>query len=424
MPHRSRGVLLAVIGIVVLGGALLTMIVTLTPWDPLPGGHITAPPVDDYFTAAEINRSDAFFNEARWPSWIGLALHLGVAVALAFTRLGRALVSLVRTWVKRWWLQVLVATAGFVVIDRIVTLPTSIWGERISRDYGLSTQSWGSWLVDNAKSMLISFVVLSVVLMALIGLARRFTRTWFVPASAGAAVLVLGISFAYLVVVEPLFNHFTPLQDGPLRTQLLELADQSDVKVSDVLVADASKRTSALNAYVSGFGSTKRIVIYDTLLTTADDREIELIVAHELGHASNDDVLVGTFEGALAAALAVLVLFLVMRPERLRKPVGAGSVGDPAAVPLLVGLVILVSFVMSPVQNTISRRIEARADLHSLDLTHDPQGFIAMQQRLAVANISHLKPNPLLSVWFSSHPSTMDRIGMALGWERLHGDEP
>jgi STE24 endopeptidase len=424
MPTRSRGVLVAVAGIVVLGGALLVMVITLTPWEPLPGSSITAPPVEDYFTAAQIARSEAFFDAAKWPSWIGLVVHLAVAAALAFTPLGRTLIAVVRTVVRRWWLQVPIATAGVVIILRVATLPTSIWSEQLSRDYGLSTQSWTSWLLDNAKSMLITFVLLAVVLLALIGLARRFTRTWFVPASVGAALLVLGLSFAYPVVVEPMFNSFTPLEGGPLRTQLLMLADHSDVTVSDVLVADASKRTSALNAYVSGFGSTKRIVIYDTLLDSANDREIELIVAHELGHVSNDDVLVGTLEGALTAALAVLVLFLILRPERLRKPVGAGSVGDPAVVPLVLGLVVIVSFFMSPVQNTISRRIEARADLHSLELTRDPEGFIAMQRRLAVANISHLEPTPLLSVWFNSHPSTMDRIGMANSWAKLHGDSP
>jgi STE24 endopeptidase len=424
MPARSRGVLVALAAAAVLTIALVTLVVVLTPWDPLPGGHISTPPVDDYFTPGQIERSEAFFDAAKWPSWIGLGLHLAVAVAFAFTRLGRVLVAAVRAKVKRWWLQVPVLTAVFIVIDRLVTLPTAIWSEHVSRDYGLSTQTWGSWIVDLSKSLLISFLLLTVVLLALIGLARRFPRTWFVPAAAGAAALVVGLSFAYPVVVEPVFNKFTPLPDGPLRSRLLELADQSDVNVSDVLVADASKRTSALNAYVSGFGATKRIVLYDTLLKTADDREIELIVAHELGHASNDDVLFGTLEGALAAALAVVLLFLVLRPERLRRPVGAGSVGDPAIVPLLLGLVILVTFVASPVQNTISRRIEARADLHSLDITRDPEGFIAMQQRLAVANITHLDPNPVLSVWFSSHPSTMDRIGMATGWEQLHEESP
>jgi STE24 endopeptidase len=423
MPARSRGVVVALAATVLLTAALATMVVVLTPWDPLPGAQISAPPTHDYFSAAQIGRSEAFFDDIKWPSWIGLALHLAVAVTVGFTRVGRRLVMVIRSRVPRWWLQIPVATAAVLGIGRIISLPTAIWGEQVSRDYGLSTQDWGSWTSDMAKSTLISFVLLSLVLLALIGLARRFTRTWFVPASLGAAVLVLALSFAYPIVVEPVFNNFEPLSDGPLRSRILELAEQSDVQVSDVLVADASRRTSALNAYVSGFGSTKRIVIYDNLLDTASDREVELIVAHELGHASNDDVLVGTFEGALGAALAVVLLFLVLRPERLRRPVGAGSVGDPAVVPLLLGLVVIVTFFASPVQNMVSRQIEARADAHSLDLTEDPDGFIRMQERLAVTNISHLDPNPVLGFWFASHPSTMDRIAMAVAWERLHAGD-
>jgi STE24 endopeptidase len=421
MPRRSRGVLIACAAALALGGTLVLLLVMLTPWDPIPGGQVDAPSVSEYFTPDQISRSEAYFDAAKWPSWIGLILHLAVAVCVAFTPIGRRIVAFTRARVRRWVLQVPVAVGAVLMLDRIVTLPTAIWGEQVARDYGLSTQDWGSWTVDLVKALLINFVLLSVVLLGLIALARRFTRTWFVPASAAAAVLVLGLSFAYPVAIEPVFNKFTPLADGPLRTKLLELAHESDVNVSDVLVADASRRTSSLNAYVSGFGATKRIVLYDTLLDSASNREIELIVAHELGHASTDDVLVGTYEGAVAAALAVVLLFLVLRSPLLRRPTGAGSVGDPGVVPLILGLVALVMFVASPVQNTVSRRIEARADLHSLDLTRDPEGFIAMQQRLAVTNISHLEPDPVLSFWFSSHPTTMDRIGMAVEWEKLHG---
>lgn len=424
MRAKSRGVVVATAMAAALGAALIVMIVVCTPWDPLPGATVTAPPPSQYFTPAQIARSDAYFDAARWPSWISLVISLAVAVLVAFSPLGRRLVATARGRFRRWWTQVLVLSAGVLVIERLVTLPTSAWSEQLRRDYGLSTQTWGSWALDLAKSWLVNYLLIAIALLALVGLARRFTRTWFVPAAVGAGGLVLLLSFAYPIVVEPVFNDFSRLPDGPLRSRILDLADQSDVQVSDVLVADASRRTSSLNAYVSGFGPTKRIVVYDTLLTSASDREIELIVAHELGHASTDDVLVGTIEGALAAALAVVVLYLALRPERLRRPVGAGSVGDPAVVPLVLGLVSLVAFLALPVQNTVSRHIEARADAHSLDLTRDPQGFIAMQRRIAVTNLSHLEPNPVLTVWFSSHPPTMDRIGMAVAWEDLHGIGP
>jgi STE24 endopeptidase len=395
-------------------------VVVLTPWHPLPGASIAPASMSSNFTPAQIARSDAFFHEARWPSWLGLGLGLAAAGALGFTGLGRLLVTGVRHRIRRWWLQVLGLVALVLLIERLVGLPTGIWSQQVARSYGLSSQTWASWALDEVKSLGISFAVTALVLLGLVGLARRFSRAWFLPAAAGAGALVILSSFAYPVVIEPAFNTFTPLPAGRLRTAILELAARDHVAVSDVLVADASRRTTELNAYVSGFGSTKRIVLYDTLLRSTPDAQIELIVAHELGHATRDDVLVGTIEGALAAVMAVAALFIVLRPSRLRRPTGAGSMRDPAIVPVVLALATIASVAALPVQNTISRHIEARADAHSLDLTSDPRDYILMQRRLAVTNLTHLDPNPVLSDIFNSHPPPLDRIGMALAWERLH----
>ncbi|MGI8887761.1 MAG: M48 family metalloprotease, partial [Nocardioidaceae bacterium] len=250
-----------------------------------------------------------------------------------------------------------------------------------------------------------------------------FTHAWFSPAAAAAAAAGIVMSFAYPVVVEPVFNTFTPLADGPLRSSLMELAERDDVLVSDVLVSDASRRTTALNAYVSGFGSSKRIVVYDTLVESASQREIELIVAHELGHAKADDVVVGTAVGALGAALGVLVLFLVLQPDRLRRPGGATSVGDPAIVPVVLALSVFASILSAPAINAVSRQLEARADLHALNLTSDPRTFIDVQRRLAITNLTHLQPNQVLAFWFSSHPGSLERLGMADAWRDEHADK-
>lgn len=423
MPLRRRGPRLAAAAAVAAAAVLALMVGFLTPWHPLSGATVHAARLTDYFTAAQIDRSQAYFEAVRWASWTNLVLGLVTAAVLGFTRVGRLVVAWVRRHLRIWWLQVIALVLVVVGVERLVTLPAAAWAHHVGRDYGLSTQSWAAWSLDVVKSLGISFGVSAVGMLALVGLARRFTRTWFIPASAGAAVLVLSVSFAYPVVFEPAFNSFTPLPDSPLRTRLLDLAARDGVQVSDVLVADASRRTTALNAYVSGFGSTKRIVIYDTLLDSTPDAQIELIVAHELGHATSDDVLVGTVEGALAAALALLLLYLALRPARLRAPVGAGSVGDPAIVLVVLGLVTVVGFAVLPVQNAVSRHVEARADAHSLGLTGRPRTFIELQQRLAVANLSHLTPNPVLAFWFDDHPSTLDRIGMGLAWERLHDEE-
>jgi STE24 endopeptidase len=407
----------------VLTSSLAVSIALMTPWGPTPDVSVAPASLSSYFTSAQIARSEAFFDAAKWPSWLGLAVGVAVPVGLGFSSLGKEVVRLVRRWSSRWWVQVIATGSVVVVVQRLVTLPFGIWTHRVATSYGLSTQSWGGYAVDAAKSLAITLAITSVGLVLVVGLARRFPRTWFAPAAASAAGLVLLLSFAYPIVLEPLFNRFTPLADGPLRSRLLMLAARDDIAVSDVLVADASRRTTALNAYVSGFGASKRIVVYDTLLDSASDDEIALVVAHELGHAARDDVLVGTVEGALGAAAGVVAVFLLVRLPRTRRATGAGSAGDPAIVPVLLALAAVAALAAAPVENTVSRRVEARADIHSLDLTGDTSTFIAVQQRLAVSNLTHLQPNPVLAFWFSSHPAPLDRIGLALQWHRRH-EEP
>jgi STE24 endopeptidase len=409
--------------LLVLMAGFVALTVVYTPWDPMPGGQLDRPSMDEYFTAEQIRRQEALHDAIKWPRWIGLAVGLLTAVALGFSPLGRRLVAAARRRTGRWWLQVPLLVVGFVLVVTAARMPFSIWGQGILQDYGLSTQTWGSWAVDLSKALAIEIGLTSGGLLLLVGLARRLVSWWFLPAAAGAAALVVGLSFAYPVVFEPAFNKFTPMADGPLRNDLLTLAAEDGMAVSEVLVADASRRTSTLNAYVSGFGATKRIVVYDNLLEAAPPAEVEAIVAHELAHAKYDDVIIGTFEGALGSAIAMVALFLALRDDRLRRRVGARSAADPAIVPVVMALAAVMTLATAPLQNTISRHIEARADAHALDLTRDPATVIEVEKRLAVTNISHLEPNPMLVWWFSSHPPTLDRIAMAVAWAEFHGGD-
>jgi STE24 endopeptidase len=188
------------------------------------------------------------------------------------------------------------------------------------------------------------------------------------------------------------------------------------VRVKDVLVADASRRTTALNAYVSGFGATHRIVAYDTLLNTAEPREVELVVAHELGHVVHRDVPRGTVLGALGAAVAVAVLGLLTSLHPLLSSAGAPNVADPRSLPLLAAVAALLGALGGPPQAAVSRRIETKADRHALQLTEDPEQFIAMQRRLALTNVADVNPPRLLELLFATHPSTARRIAAARTW--------
>ena len=395
--------------LVVLLGALGLALWLTVPWTVLPGAHPVVDVARD-FSPAQIAREVAYHRAVRPPAYAALFVSLLLAGVLGLTSLGARLVGGVRAG---WVVQTVAGLLLLMLLGRLVALPFAARAEVIQRRYGLSRQSWASWSVDQAKGLLISWLLTTLVVLLVLGLVRLAPRTWWAWAAGVTAALVIGGSFAYPVLIEPVFNTFTPLEAGPLRTELLALADRDQVPVKDVLVADASRRTSSLNAYVSGFGSTRRIVLYDTLISTSTPREVELIVAHELGHAKRQDVLRGTLLGALGSAAGICILALLLSWTPLLRRVGATGPGDPRALALVLFVVAAGTFLLSPATNLISRRIEARADLHSLQLTCDSPTYIASFHRLAITNLSDLEPNPVLYALFSTHPSAPQRIALA-----------
>nr|WP_239522684.1 M48 family metalloprotease [Geodermatophilus sabuli] len=408
-----------------MGAALVVVIAVRTPWTLLPeppGGSTPVRPGAG-LPPGVADRAESFAAAIRPASFASLLLGLAVSAGLAFTPLGGRLVRAAGRPVRgRWAGQVLLGTVVLLLLGRLVTLPLSAYGEVVRHRYGLSTRSWGLWLRDVALSAAIDAALTAVVLLVLVWLARRAPRTWWAWAALAAAGLVVVGSFLYPVVIEPAFNRFDPLPAGELRTDLLALAEENGTPVEDVLVSDASRRTTALNAYVSGFGSTRRIVLYDTVLDQLPDAEIESIVAHELGHVAADDVLTGTLMGALGAGAAVAALGWLLSWTPLLRRAGADSAGDPSVVPLVLLLVALGTLVSTPVQNLVSRHVEARADLRALDLTGDAPAFISMQHRLAVANLSDPDPPAAWQWFFGSHPTGPQRVAFARDWLAVTGE--
>jgi STE24 endopeptidase len=394
--------------LVVLGAAFV-------PWSWVPGGHLVAVRGSEVFTPAQLSRGEAYSSAQRHLGWASLAVSLVVGILLGLTSLGARLVRVLR---GPWWWRALLATFGVLLIGELVTAPFALAIRDNALDAGLTNQPLTGWLRDQGLSLLVSWVFAGVLVLLVLGTARRSPRRWPLwTAAAGAVLTVLG-SWVYPVVVEPLFNQFTPLADGALRTRILALAREEKVPVSDVLVADASRRTTTLNAYVSGFGDTRRVVLYDNLVKDVPQRETLTVVAHELGHARNNDVLIGTVLGSAGVVLGSGLLGLVLGRRRLLRRAGVADPGQPEAVPLLLVLVTVGSLLASPVQNTITRAIAARADRASLEATGDYRGFEKMQVRLATRSLSDASPPAWSQFWFGSHPTTVQRIGIARALER------
>jgi STE24 endopeptidase len=394
------------VAVVVFAVLLVLTIVLTTPWYLI--GPLEPNTALD-FTTAEIGRQNAFRHELLPWSTTSWVLSVLVPAAIGFSRLGRRLYDALP--IRRWYLAVPLLVAGLALLVSLITAPTDVMAERVTRKYGLSVQDWGLWTRDRVVNWLLMSLALAVLALVLIGLAKRWRRSWWLPAVSATAVLVFGVSFAYPVLVEPRFNDFTPMPAGALRNDFMKLAAQDGVPVKDVLVADASKRTTALNAYVSGFGSTRRLVVYDTLLKDTPTVQVRLVVAHELGHASENDVLNGTLIGVLGTALGAMLLWLSLGRD----------LADPRRTALLLALIVVATTIATPVQSGISRRIEARADYHSLKLTNDPRDFVTLQHDLAVTNITGLDPSRWRYWMFATHPTPPERIAMGRAWAEQHG---
>jgi STE24 endopeptidase len=294
-------------------------------------------------------------------------------------------------------------------------LPLAVIARRRAIAVGLVTQSWKGWAVDLVKSTAIGAALTAGAGGAVVGLTRRYPRGWWAPA-AGASV-AFGSVFAALapVVLEPIFNDFTPLTEGEVRSDVLALASAAGVKVGEVYSVDASRRTTAANAYVSGLGPTKRVVLYDTLLDRYSRDEIRVVVAHELAHVRHRDVPRGVAYAAIVApatALAVQRVSWALSAER----------GTPAALPALGLAAGLVAAPLGLIGNRLSRALERRADQYSLELSRAPDAFISFDRAVALQNVADLEPPALVTKVLATHPATIERIGAAEAWKRAYSD--
>jgi STE24 endopeptidase len=280
---------------------------------------------------------------------------------------------------------------------------------------GLATQSWPDWAVDVAKAAGIGAVTAAVGGLVAVALIRRFPRSWWAPGAA--LVIAYGVItiWLYPVVIDPVFNRFDKLPQSELRRDVLALAERAGVDVGEVYRVDASRRTSAANAYVNGLGHSKRVVLYDNLIDGFPEDEVRLVVAHELGHQKHNDLLRGLAWLALVAPAGTFLAQALV--ERLHTE-PRGKRAGPAVLPAVALAVTLVGLGLGCASNVLSRQVEARADTFALDLTRNPEDFIRFERRITVRNVGDPDPPRLIHLLFDTHPTTLERIGAGEAWPR------
>jgi STE24 endopeptidase len=382
-------------------------------------GLIEPVPVDveAYFTSLQLDRAEDFRSVQRLLGIGGLVVGTG-ALALLAWRPPRLLERLG----KRPLLGAAAAGAGISVLLVVVGLPISAWQRSRSLDVGLATQSWPDWIVDVLKSTAIDAVIAAVGGLLALVLIRRFRRNWWIPASG--VIVAFGVITIWLwpVVIDPLFNDFDKLRDGPVRRDVIELADRAGVDVGEVYRVDASRRTTAANAYVGGLGHSKRVVLYDNLLDDFPRAEVRLVVAHELGHQKHNDLLRGLAWLALVAPAGTFLAQRLAEAFGRRYGMDDPSVKPgPVVLPAVALSVTLVSLLFGSASNILSRQVEARADAFALRLAGDPAAFEDFEKRIAVRNISDPNPPAITQFLFGTHPTTVQRIGIGEAFREGEG---
>jgi STE24 endopeptidase len=360
-----------------------------------------------YFSTAFVERAQDFRSGQLWLYGAQLAIEVGLLVIVV-----RRPPARLRASFRRPVVAGAATAAGLSVLITVVTLPVAVISRQRAKDVGLVTQGWVGFARDVVVGTAISAIIVAAGGALLVLLIRRFGRRWWVPASAVAIAFGVISIYGGPIVIDPVFNTFKRLPDGELRTNVLELARRADVKVGQVYVMDASRRTTAANAYVTGLGSTKRVVLFDTLLADFTPREVEGVVAHELGHVHHHDVPHGLLYLAIVAPFGMLAV------ARLSERLARRGAGPVAAVPAVALSIAVLVPAISAISNQLSRQVEARADRFSMELTHDPPDLIAFQKRITVQNVADPDPPGWVTFLLATHPTSIQRIGQALAFER------
>jgi STE24 endopeptidase len=395
----------------ILVAVLAVLVLAPDQGPPLPDPAAAARVIADRFSPAELSRADDYRSWGRLIGVATLLVQFGTLAFFAFWR-GGPMRKLLDWLDRRPLVGALLAGAGVSLLLAVVELPLDLAAWQLGRDYGLISQDLGPRLVDWLLSALITVVPAALGALLAMFLWRRLRGRFWLAGTAAIAVWAVATTWLWPVVVAPVFNDFEPLPAGPARTEVLRLADQAGIKVGEVYEVDASRRSSTVNAYVNGIGSSKRVVIYDNAIHDLSPKEFRALVGHELGHVAAHDLRRG-----LAFALLVIplgVLFVQMATAAVLRRNGDDGLG-PAMIPVLALWMTLAAFVLQVPGNALSRQVEAKADRYSIALTGDAQGLVDLQVGLAKANLSDVDPPAVWQFLFGTHPSTFDRIAIAEG---------
>jgi Zn-dependent protease with chaperone function len=379
----------------------------------------------DTLQGAARDRSDAYFEGGYWLILWGTFVAVLAEWIVLRTGLSARFRNFGERITKRRWLVPALYAIPYVIVSTLIILPWTIYTGFVREgQYELMNLSFGAWLGEQAIGLGLGIIGMALFLMALFAVIRRSPKRWWLWGTGIiAAFFTIGIAIMP-VFVSPLFNDYTPMEEGPLRDRILAMAEAHNVPADNVYVFDQSRQHDRISANVSGLFGTMRISLNDNLLERSTPEEVEAVMGHELGHYVLNHV-----------ALLVVVLSLIMglglfvtaklAPRILARhgeKWGVRDIGDPAAFPLLVAILTVYLMIMTPAQNTLIRVVESQADAFGLDAARQPDGFASVAMKLS--QYRKIEPGALEEFFFFDHPSGRTRVRMAMDWKAANVENP
>jgi STE24 endopeptidase len=315
---------------------------------------------------------------------------------------------------KRFWLIFFYALI-FIILAFIVGLPSSYYGFHLEQKYQLSNQNFSQWFGEQLKGLIILFIIGLIAIEGIYLALKKAPRTWWIYVSVVFVFFtVLLINLAPILIM-PLFNIYTPLPQGEIRDKLTALSEKAGVRIENIYQMDMSKQTKKANAMFTGIGNTKRIVLGDNMIKEYTPDEIEVVIAHEMGHNILQHIWKMIALMSFISAIGFLIIHLTMGRiiNRYKARLKIEGMADIASLPLFILIFVVFSLITLPVSPTYSRYLERQADKFALDLTGKPDAFITAMDKLAYQNLSDPNPSPVIEFLLYDHPPASKRIKFA-----------
>ncbi|PFA24715.1 MULTISPECIES: M48 family metallopeptidase [Bacillus cereus group] len=337
--------------------------------------------------------------------WIILLFVLVLGVSKRFEKWSKETVK-VRV------IQVAIYLFYLSLLTTVLALPLQWIGHQVSVNYGISTQSTASWIKDHVIDFWVNYIMMFLIVSVLLWLIHKFPKRWWLAGWALSVPFTIFLTFVQPVVIDPLYNDFSTLQNKELEDKILALADRADIPANHVYEVNMSEKTNALNAYVTGIGLNSRIVLWNTTLQQLKDKEILFIMAHEMGHYVMKHIYLGV---ASYIVLTFIGMYFISRIINMciRKwgsTLQISKVACFSVIPLFFLISSVLSFAVSPASNYVSRIEERAADQYALDMTKDGKSGVKTFQYLSKTSLSQVNPPALVKFFLYTHPPIFERI--------------